>query len=200
MEVLQLKSALNYLFTDKLYRMGIVAQFFYVGAQICVWSFTIRYVMAELGVDESDASSYYIAALIVFTIFRFINTVLMRFFKPEHLLMTSSILGVGSTLLVITGGGMAGVVALIAISAFMSLMFPTIFGIASKNLGDFTKIGSSGLIMAIGGGAALPALQGYLSDVTGSIHLSFAVPLVCFLVVALYGYVSKRQADLPSLK
>jgi len=192
---LNLKAAFRELFNNKLYRMGVVAQFFYVGAQICVWSFTIRYVMAELNIDEAGASSYYIAALVVFTIFRFVNTFLMRYFEPENLLMTSALLGVFSTFLVIISGGLAGVIALISISAFMSLMFPTIFGLASKKLGEFTKIGSSGLIMAIGGGAALPALQGYLSDVAGSIHLSFTVPLICFLIVALYGYIGKRELE-----
>jgi MFS transporter, FHS family, L-fucose permease len=172
--------------------MGVVAQFFYVGAQICVWSFTIRYVMAELNIAEAAASSYYIAALIVFTIFRFINTYLMKFFRPENLLILSALLGVVATFLVITGSGYAGVYALVAISGFMSLMFPTIFGLASKGLGQDTKIGSSGLIMAIGGGAVLPPLQGYISDVTGNIGISFWVPLLCFAIIAFYGLLSKR--------
>jgi len=172
------------------YVLGVVAQFFYVGAQICVWSFTIRYVMQELSLTEADASSYYIAALVVFTAFRFINTWLMKFFRPENLLMLSAMLGAVSTFLVIVGSGYLGVIALVAISGFMSLMFPTIFGIASTGLGEDTKIGSSGLIMAIGGGAVLPALQGLLSDATGSIHISYWVPLGCFVIIALYGLLS----------
>ncbi len=174
------------------YAMGVVAQFFYVGAQICVWSFTIRYVMEELSLSEDEASSYYIAALVVFTLFRFINTWLMKYFKPANLLMLSAMLGVVSTFIVITGSGLTGVIALVAISGFMSLMFPTIFGLASEGLGGDTKIGSSGLIMAIGGGAALPALQGMISDMTGSIHISYWVPLLCFVVVALYGLLSLK--------
>lgn len=176
----------------KNYAMGVVAQFFYVGAQICVWSFTIRYVMDELNLAEAEASSYYIAALVVFTIFRFINTWLMKYFKPANLLILSAMLGVASTFIVIVGSGYLGVIALIAISGFMSLMFPTIFGLASEGLGKDTKIGSSGLIMAIGGGAALPALQGYISDLTTSIHISYWVPLLCFFIVALYGLMSRR--------
>lgn len=171
---------------------GVIAQFFYVGAQICVWSFTIRYVMQELNVDEASASSYYIAALVVFTVFRFINTFLMKYFKPANLLMLSAMLGVLSTIIVIYANGMTGVVALIAISGFMSLMFPTIFGIASEGLGNDTKIGSSGLIMAIGGGAALPALQGIVSDASGSIHTSYWVPCVCFLIIVGYGFISRK--------
>lgn len=174
------------------YVLGVVAQFFYVGAQICVWSFTIRYVMEELSLTEAAASSYYIAALVVFTVFRFINTWLMKYFKPEKLLMLSAMLGVVSTFIVIVGSGYVGVIALVAISGFMSLMFPTIFGIASMGLGKDTKIGSSGLIMAIGGGAVLPALQGLLSDATGSINISYWVPLLCFVIIAFYGLLSTK--------
>ncbi len=184
--------ALKRLSKNRKYVMGIVAQFFYVGAQICVWSFTIRYVMDELNVAESAASNYYIVALVVFTFFRFVNTYLMKYLKPTNLLMGSALAGSFFTLIVIAGSGYVGVIALVAISACMSLMFPTIFGLASEGLGEDTKIGSSGLIMAIGGGAALPALQGLLSDATGSIHISYWIPLVCFLVVALYGLLNKQ--------
>ncbi len=190
---INLRPSLRRLLNNKNYVMGVVAQFFYVGAQICVWSFTIQYVMGELGVREAAASNYYIAALVIFTIFRFINTFLMKYFRPENLLILSALLGAFSTFLVITGGGYAGVYALVAISGFMSLMFPTIFGLASKGLGMDTKIGSSGLIMAIGGGAVLPPLQGLLSDMTGSIGISFWVPLICFLIIAGYGLISKKH-------
>lgn len=176
----------------KNYVLGVVAQFFYVGAQICVWSFTIRYVMEELNLAEAGASNYYIAALIVFTLFRFVNTFLMKYLRPENLLMGSALMGVLSTGIVILGSGYVGVVALVAISAFMSLMFPTIFGLASQGLGEDTKIGSSGLIMAIGGGAALPAVQGMISDATGSIHISYVVPLLCFVIITFYGLLSKK--------
>lgn len=193
MPAIQLGPTFKRLFSNKNYVMGIVAQFFYVGAQICVWSFTIRYVMAELDVNEALASSYYIAALVIFTIFRFINTFLMKYIRPENLLMLSALLGVSSTFLVIIGSGYVGVYALVAISGFMSLMFPTIFGLASKGLGKDTKIGSSGLIMAIGGGAVLPPLQGYISDMAGSIGISFWVPLLCFVVIAFYGLLSRKH-------
>lgn len=190
---IDLLPTLKRLFKNKNYVMGVIAQFFYVGAQICVWSFTIRYVMAELGLREAAASNYYIAALVVFTVFRFINTFLMKYFRPENLLILSAVLGVISTFMVITGGGYSGVYALVAISGFMSLMFPTIFGLASKGLGQDTKIGSSGLIMAIGGGAVLPPLQGYISDLTGNIGISFWVPLLCFVIIAIYGVISRKH-------
>ncbi len=180
------------LFRNRNYLMGVMAQFFYVGAQIGVWSFTIRYVMKELNINEDGASSYYIAALIAFTLSRFVFTALMKYFKPGTLLLISALLAIISTLIVIIGNGMLGVIALVSISAFMSLMFPTIFGQAVQGLGNDTKIAGSGLIMAILGGAVLTAVQGLVSDNTGNIHYSYVVPLVCFVVIAFYGYYSNR--------
>lgn len=177
---------------NKNYVLGVVAQFFYVGAQICVWSFIIRYVMEEMDIAEAEASTYYIASLIIFTLFRFINTSLMAYFKPANLLILSSLLAIVSTFLTIIGSGYLGVLALVAISGFMSLMFPTIFALSSKGLGGDTKMGSSGLIMAVGGGAAFPAVMGLLSDYTGSIHTAYWIPLLCFLVVMFFGLYNKR--------
>ena len=176
------------------YVWGVIAQFFYVGAQIGVWSFTIRYVMQELQLDEAGAASYYLAALVVFTLSRFIFTWLMRFVEARMLLGGASILAMACTLIVIFGGGYTAVVALVAISACMSLMFPTIFGLASVGLGKDTKIGGSGLIMAILGGAVLTSVQGLVSDTSGSIHLAFFVPLFCFGAVAYYSYFKARSA------
>jgi len=175
------------------YVWGVVAQFFYVGAQIGVWSFTIRYVMQELHLNEADASTYYLASLVLFTASRFINTALMRFLKPGDLLALLSLTAIVFTLLVIFSGGYLGVYALVGISACMSLMFPTIFGLAVRGLGDDTKIGGSGLIMAILGGAVLTAAQGQVSDLTHSINLAYFVPLVCFVVIAYYGGVACRK-------
>lgn len=185
------------LLKNKNYVTGVIAQFFYVGAQICVWSFIIRYVMEELGVTEAEASSYYIASLIIFVLFRFVNTGLMTFFKPANLLVLASILGIVSTFLAITGSGYVGVIALVAISGFMSLMFPTIFGLASEGLGaEDTKMASAGLIMAIGGGAAFPAIMGLISDYTGSIRLAYWVPLLCFVVIWYFGWYHNKKGTL----
>lgn len=169
------------------YTTGVLAQFFYVGAQIGVWSFTIRYVMQELGTNEEQSSSYYILALIVFTILRFVFTGLMKFFSPGKLLTISAGVAVLCTFFVITTSGYFAVYSLVAISACMSLMFPTIYGISLQGLGDDTKIGGSGLIMAILGGAVLTAIQGQVSDITGDIKMAFVVPLVCFVLIAGYG-------------
>ncbi len=178
------------------YVWGVIAQFFYVGAQIGVWSFTIRYVMQELHCNEADASTYYIAALILFTLSRFICTWLMRYIKPGDLLAALAALAIVFTLIVIFGGGQIGVYALVGISGCMSLMFPTIFGLGVRGLGEDTKIGGAGLIMAIMGGAVLTALQGKVSDMTGSIHMAYWVPAVCFIVIAYYGAVASKK-DLP---
>ncbi len=182
------KESLGRLLKNSRYISGVIAQFFYVGAQIGVWSFTIRYVMQELHMYEQQASSYYIAALIVFTLMRFVFTGLMKYFSPRKLLSISALFAIVFTFGVITLSGYPAVISLVAISACMSLMFPTIYGISVQGLGDDTKIGASGLIMAILGGAVLTAVQGQVSDLTGSIKLAFLVPMACFLIIAVYGY------------
>lgn len=174
------------------YVWAVVAQFFYVGAQIGVWSFTIRYVMQELKLNEDQAASYYLAALILFLASRFACTFLMRFIEPRRLLLAMALLAMAFTAGVIFGRGQTAVYALVAISACMSLMFPTIYGLGLRGLGQDTKIGGSGLIMAILGGAVLTGLQGKVSDLTGSIHYAFFVPLFCFAVVAFYGFAARR--------
>lgn len=187
-------ATLKRLFNKRHYLGGVVAQFFYVGAQIGVWSFTIRYVMDELGRTEAEAATYYIAALVLFTASRFLCTWLMNYVKSSTMLTVLSGVAIGLTVIVMLAGGYVGVIALIGISGCMSLMFPTIFGLAVRGLGEDAKIGGSGLIMAILGGAALPAVQGLISDATGSINLAYVVPLFCFVVVALYGLSARAVA------
>ncbi len=194
---LHLGATIKRLLRNRHYVWGVVAQFFYVGAQIGVWSFTIRYVMQELDLNEADASSYYLAALILFGASRFICTALMKYMAPRRLLLLLSAAAMLCTLLVIFSEGYIGVYALVGISVCMSLMFPTIFGLAVRGLGDDTKIGGSGLIMAILGGAVLTTVQGRISDMTGSINLAYFVPLVCFIVIAYYAGVASGK-DLPA--
>ncbi len=174
------------LFSHSNYAWGVVAQFFYVGAQIGVWSFTIRYVMTELNLNEDGAANYYLAALILFTIFRFVSTYLMKFIAAHRLLGILAIIAIALSSIVIFGGGIVGVIALICISACMSLMYPTIYGLSVRGLGADTKMGSSFLVMAILGGAVLTALQGKVSDMTGSIHYAYFVPLFCFAFITYY--------------
>lgn len=183
---LEIGPTLRRLLANRNYVWGVVAQFFYVGAQIGVWSFTIRYVMAELGLNEEDASVYYLAALVLFAISRFVCTYLMRFIPPKRLLTILAVLAMCFTALVVLVGGYVGVIALVAISGCMSLIFPTIFGLAVQGLGTDTKLGGSGLIMAILGGAVLTYLQALVSDATGSISIAYVVPLICFAIIAYY--------------
>ncbi len=176
------------------YVWGVLAQFFYVGAQIGVWSFTIRYAMQELQVDEGGAAEYYLAALILFMTFRFVSTWLMRYVAPRRLLGILAVLAILLTMVVIFGGGLTGVLALISISACMSLMYPTIYGLSVKGLGADTKLGSSFLVMAILGGAVLTAVQGKVSDLTGSIHYAYFVPAFCFSFIAYYALGRTRSS------
>lgn len=184
------------LIRNKTYIFGVVAQFFYVGAQIGVWSYTIRIVMQELGCDESEGASWYLATIICFSSARFVFTWLMKYFKPAALMAVAAAFDIVACCLVVFCGGMAGVVvaALIAISFFMSLQFPTIYGIALENVGEDSKIGASGLIMAILGGALLTPLQGQVSDMYG-INTSYVVPLFCFVVVLCYSLYACRVAS-----
>lgn len=198
-ETAGLKNIFGRLVRNPRYMGGVAAQFFYVGAQIGVWSFTIRYVMQELQLNEDEASTYYLIALILFAISRFIFTGLMRFFTPGALLIFSAALASVLTLVVIYGQGIIAVYALVGISGCMSLMFPTIFGLGVSGLNpEDTKIAGSGMIMAILGGAVLTAIQGQISDNTGSIHLAYWVPLACFILIILYATMATRNksADL----
>lgn len=189
---------------NKKYIWGVVAQFFYVGAQIGVWSFTIRLVMKELGYVEAQAATLYLISIIGFCASRFVYTWLMKYVAPVRLLAAGSVLSAVCALVVVLAGGWVAVIALVLISAFMSLMFPTIYGIALGSLnendnekGD-VKIGASGLIMAILGGALITPLQGMVSDATGCINTSYVVPLGCFIVVLCYALFAVRNEKILS--
>ena len=186
------------LLSNRLYRRGVVAQFFYVGAQIGVWSFTIRLVMQETGRLEAAASSIYLLSIIGHCLSRFIYTGLMRWFSPSRLLTFGGVMSALLSLTVVlsTGTGWLCITSLVLISSFMSLMFPTIYGIALGGImrGDHpgdSKIGASGLIMSILGGALLTPLQGMVSDHT-NIYTSYAVPAFCFVVVTAYAVYAHR--------
>ncbi|WP_295728029.1 L-fucose:H+ symporter permease [uncultured Muribaculum sp.] len=182
------RDTLHRLWRKRSYRFGVVAQFFYVGVQTCVWSFTIRYVMSELHCLEKEASMVFLYSILAFTLFRFMFTWLMKYVAPVRLLMYASAVAIILTACVVTMSGMVSVVALVGISATMSLMFPTIYGIALEGMSPAdNKIAASGLIMAILGGALLTPLQAWISDIAG-ISASFIVSLLCFVVIL--GYAS----------
>ena len=193
-----LKSTLTRLIANKHYVYGVVAQFFYVGAQVGVWSYTIRIVMQEMGVMEAEASNIFLISMVAFCLSRFFYTWLMKWVQPIKLLAISGVLSMLCSVAVAftAGKGVVMVIFLVLISLFMSLMFPTIYGtalggITSGEHPDDSKIAASILIMSILGGALIPSLQGLLSDAT-SIYVSYLVPAFCFAVVLCYAVFALR--------
>ncbi|MEE3624242.1 L-fucose:H+ symporter permease [Nitrospirillum sp. BR 11752] len=166
---------------------GVVTQFFYVGAQVGVWSFLIRYSQHSVpGTGEKTAAAYLTLSLVAFMAGRFAGTALMGRIPAERLMGLFAGINVVLCLMGAFGGGWLGLGAMIATSFFMSIMFPTIFALSLRGLGPLTKLGSSWLVMAIIGGAAIPVVMGRVSDVT-SIAVAMVVPGFCFAVVAAFG-------------
>ena len=193
----QNSSTLRNLWHNRIYREGVVAQMFYVAAQIMVWTFIIQYA-DSLGINKATAQNYNILAMCMFLIGRFISTGLMKYVDGRKLLV---VFGIGAALCSLSAVlivGKLGLYCLVGISLFMSLMFPTIYGIALEkvSLGD-ASLGAAFLVMAIVGGALMPPLQGMIID-QGSIfghpavNVSYLLPLLCFVVVTVYGLRAKR--------
>ncbi len=239
---LNLKATWGRLKKNKNYLWGVAAQFFYVGAQIAVWSFIIRYVMQQLDLDgvitalgsnpsqeaiigalrgvepvaggfyslseflgldallprtaEQAGATYYILSLLLFVLGRFISTWLMKYTRPVNVLSGLGVLAVICSLLAIYGGGFLGVYALMGISGCMSAMFPTIYGLGMRGLGDDTKITGSGMVMAIAGAAVLTQMQGILSDQAGSIKFAYWVPAIAFIIITYYSFTVARSKKL----
>ena len=199
---LNLKPTLKRLFSNRLYLEGVVAQAFYVGAQIMCWTFIIHYGVNELGMTKAEAQTYNMIAMVIFVSSRFICTYLLKYINPGQLLMGLALGGGVFTLGTIFISGLMGLYSLVAVSACMSLMFPTIYGIALKGLGEDAKIGSAGLILAIGGGSLMPPLQGAIMDMSSfsmgefmlsSTRVSFCLPVICFLVIGFFGWNTARK-------
>ena len=198
-------SSIKRIFKKPRFVGGVIAQMFYVGAQIMCWTYIYQYA-ENLGINNQNAVNYAYAALIIFLIGRFIFTYVLRFIDAPKLLMLLSFLAVVFCLGTIFINGMGGLYCLVLISFCMSLMFPTIYGIALHGLGDDAKPASAFLVMAIVGGAFMPILQGSILDMGGSgysdveilgvpeVNFSFILPLICFLVVALFGFRNMKQA------
>ena len=191
------RTTLSNLWHNTIYREGVMAQMFYVAAQIMTWTFIIQYA-DNLGINKATAQKYNIIAMAMFLCSRFISTFLMRYVNQRKLL---AIFGVGAALCsagAILIVGYAGLYCLMGISFFMSLMFPTIYGIALENVdSQDTSLGAAFLVMAIVGGALMPPLQGLIIDqnvIFGhpAVNVSFVLPFICFLVIILYGYRSYR--------
>lgn len=169
-------------------RWGILAQFFYVGAQVCVGSFFIKMATTTAGLEEATAAKYLGFFGLAFMLGRFAGTFLMQYIQPRKLLIAYTIINILLSLLAITGTGIIVVYTLIAMAFFMSIMFPTIFSMGIDGLGHNTKIGSSLIVMAIVGGALLPPVLGLISDITGNIQYGYTVPLICFAVILLFAF------------
>ena len=169
------------------FREGVLAQLFYVGAQIMCWTFVVHYGMSEVGLSLGEAQSYNIIAMVIFLISRFICTALLRFISAGKMLTVFALGGVAFTVGAIHLEGITGLYSLVGISACMSLMFPTIYGIALKGLElEEAKLGSAFLIMSIVGGAVLTKLQGGMITDYG-VRTSFWLPAGCFVLIALFG-------------
>ena len=191
------------LFANKSYREGVIAQFFYVGAQITCWTFIIQYgtkvFMAE-GIAEQTAEimsqRLNIIAMVLFCGSRFLCTWLLKWFKPAQMLAVFASIAILLTIIVIAAGGRVGLYSLVAVSACMSLMFPTIYGLALKDVGSDAEIGSAGLIMAILGGSLLPPLQAMIID-ADYINFSFIIPTLCFIIILLFGLRQIKNIEKP---
>lgn len=169
-------------------RNAVIAQFCYVGAQVCINSLFILYAATSAQMDKTTAATYLgIGYGVSFMLGRFIGTFIMRWISPARLLTTYASFNVLLCLFAVYGQGMKALYAVFAISFFMSIMFPTIFSLGIRNLGKQTEIGSSWIVMAIVGGGTMPLIFGFITDVTGNIQYGYFVPMFCFLVVAWFG-------------
>ena len=192
------KGVLKRLFSNKVYREGVITQLFYVAAQIMTWTFIIQYA-DRLGIDKATAQLYNIIAMGMFLCGRFISTFLMKYVNSRKLLMFFAIgamLASAGTILI---DGVLGLYCLMAISIFMSLMFPTIYGIALENVSlEDSSLGAAFLVMAIVGGALMPPLQGMIIDLgtfagLPAVNFSFILPFICFVVIFIYGLRTSKK-------
>lgn len=169
-------------------KWAVIAQFFYVGAQVCVLSLFILYATQSAKISEVQAADYLSIGGLAFLLGRFLGTVLMKYFKPENLLAAYAVICVLLCFVAIFGHGLITIYALIGICFFMSIMFPTIFSLGIQQLGPDTEMASSLIVMSIVGGAVLPRIFGLISDATGNIQMGYIVPLIAFTVVAYFGW------------
>lgn len=194
----KLGETIKRLFNNKVYREGVVAQVFYVAAQIMCWTFIIQYA-DNLGINKEDAQMYNIFAMGMFLCSRFICTFLMKYVNSRVLLTIFAIGGMATSAGTILIVGKVGLYCLIATSAFMSLMFPTIYGIALENVSrKDSTLGAAFLVMAIVGGALMPPLQGRIIDMKEvfslpAVNFSFILPFICFFVISIFGYRSYKS-------
>ncbi|QLB15929.1 L-fucose:H+ symporter permease [Mannheimia granulomatis] len=189
---ISVKESFSRLIVNARYREGVIAQVFYVGVQIMCWTFIIQYA-ERIGLTKAEAQNWNIVAMALFITSRFISTALMKYLKAELMLFLFAVGGFFSILGVIFIDGIGGLYCLVLTSGFMSLMFPTIYGIALDGQGEESTLGAAGLVMAIVGGALMPPMQGWIIDqgiIAGmpAVNFSFILPLICFIAIAIYGF------------
>jgi FHS family L-fucose permease-like MFS transporter len=190
------KMILQTLWSNRRYRFGVVAQFFNVAAQVCTWTYLIQYVQQALGGSLERGGYLLQVSLIIFLISRFFMTWLIGRVRATRVLAVLGALAVLLCLFAMVSPNLAGVIALVSVSFCLSLMFPTIYGVALRGLGPATKFGAAGLVMAIVGGAIMPLIQGKLLDLTNP-AISFIVPALCFTVVTAYAVYDLRTEPAP---
>lgn len=188
----KVKDSLRRLAKNKIFREGVLAQVFYVAAQIMCWTFIIQYA-GRLGIEKDTAQWWNIGAMSLNLIGRFVGTYFMKFINSRKLLMFFAFGAIATTAGTILIDGMGGLYCLVATSAFMSIMFPTIYGVALEDVREDTTLGAAFLVMAIVGGAIMPPLQGAIIDL-GTVmsfpaeNFSFILPNICFILIAIYAY------------
>jgi FHS family L-fucose permease-like MFS transporter len=179
-------------FRHKHLTWAVTAQFFYVGAQVCVFSFFLLYAPKAATVSDVEAGKWLgYGCGFAFMVGRFVGTFLMKYVSPPRLLALYALINMALCAVAMFATGIPALIAIVGIAFFMSIMFPTIFSLGIKNLGNDTEYGSSLIIMSIVGGAILPPVFATIADSTGNIQLGYAVPLICFAVImyfGLYGY------------
>lgn len=175
---------------------GVVAQFFYNGGQTAVNAMFLIYCCKYVGLSEATATTYFGLYMLAFLLGRWIGTMLMSRFKPQNMLVVYAIVNIILCAIIITFGGMIGLYAMLGVSFFMSIMYPTQFSLALENLGSKTKSGSAFLVMAIVGNVILPPLTGHLMDINEHIyHIAYIIPLICFVFCAYYGWKGYKVVD-----
>jgi MFS transporter, FHS family, L-fucose permease len=182
------KGSMKELFGYPHFKLGVIAQFFYVGAQVGTWSYFIQYVQDYTFQPEKVAGYFLTGTLVAFALGRFSATFIMRFINPAKLMGIYSVINVGLVAIAIVFPGWFGLISLFLTSFFMSLMFPTIFALGIKGLGPNTKMGGSFIVMAIVGGALFPPVMGYIQVVTGSMAISMIVPLISYVFLMYYSF------------
>nr|WP_244828351.1 L-fucose:H+ symporter permease [Carboxylicivirga sediminis] len=185
------------LLKNKVYRSGVIAQIAYVAAQIMCWTFIIQYA-ENLGLTKEAGQYHNMVAMGLFIVSRLASTIILKYVNASRLLMWFALGGIVTTTGAILIVGLPGLYCLVATSVFMSLMFPTIYGIALGNVGQDTTMGSAGLVMAIVGGAIMPMLQAMIIDFETvgwlpAVNASFILPMLCFVVIAIYGHYSYKK-------